>query len=427
MEKLALVGGIPVRRKPYPPNVTTSHEEIEVVTAVMTKGILSDFEGANTKYFMGGTEVKRLEKEWTEKFNVKYAISVNSATSGLYAAIGAAGIGPGDEVIVTPWTMSATAAAILVYNAIPVFCDITPDTFNLDPSKLESLINKRTKAIMVVHLFGNPADMDEIMRIAEKHNLVVIEDVAQAPTALYHNKYAGTIGDMGIFSLNSNKIIQTGEGGIITTDDDELANRLQLIRNHAEAAIATGKQVKSLVNMLGWNYRMNEIEAAIARVQLSKLDDLLAKRRALVSHLERQLKTIPGIITPVVKEGTTHTYYRYALKLDPEKIKIPAPLFVKALQAEGMDFYPSYDPLYLQPLYQQKIVFGDRGCPFTCQHYTGKVRYSRGICPNAEALGSQVFSTEVVRPPMTFADMDEIYQAFEKIVANVDQLKTIEQ
>jgi len=425
MEKLALHGGKPVRNKPYPPNITTAEEEISAVIQVMKKGVLSDFEGANTKYFMGGEQIKLLEKEWAERFGVKYAVTVNSATSGLYAAIGAAGIGPGDEVIVTPWTMTATAAAILVYNAIPVFCDITTETFNIDPAKLESLINERTKAIMVVHIFGNPADMDEIMRIAKKHNLTVIEDVAQAPLALYHGRLTGTIGHMGVFSLNSNKIIQAGEGGIVTTDDDELANRLQLIRNHAEAAIATGKKVKSLVNMLGWNYRMNEIEAAIARVQLTKIEDLLERRRALVAHLEKQLKKIPGIITPVVKNNTTHSYYRYALKLDPEKISVPAQIFVKALQSEGIDFYPSYDLLYLQPLYQQRIVYGAEGCPFTCHHYTGNVDYSKGICPNAEALGSQVFSTEIVRPPMTISDMDEIVHAFEKIMSNIEHLQKI--
>lgn len=425
MSKLALFGGTPVREKPYPLNITTGEEEKGEVVKVLESGILSVFEGANTEYFLGGEQIKLLEQEWADKFGVKHAISVNSATSGLYVAVGAAGIGPGDEVIVTPWTMTATATAILVYNAIPIFCDIAQDTFNMDASCLEKLITERTKAIMPVHLFGHPADMEEIMKIAKKHDLMVIEDAAQAPTALYKGTYAGTIGDIGVFSLNSNKIIQCGEGGIVVTDNDELALRLRLIRNHAEAVIATGMEVKSLVNMLGWNYRMNEVEAAISRVQLSKLEDLLIKRREFVDYLNEKLKPVKGIITPVVKKGCTHTYYRYALKLDKSKIPIPGEVFIKALRAEGMDFYPGYEPLYLQPLYQRKIVYGNAGCPFTCPYYKGNVDYSPGLCPNAEKLRDVILSTEVVRPPLQFKDMDEIFEAICKVVDNVDEIASI--
>jgi len=420
---LAMFGGSRIRERGYPPHATTSEEEKRAVLGVLAKGILSEFEGTNNEYFFGGEQVRSLEEEWARKFNVRYAVSFNSATSALFAAIGACGIGPGDEVIVTPYTMSATATAILVYNGIPVFADVEMENYNLDPLSIEKKITDRTKAIFVVHIFGHPADMDPIMRLAEKYGLKVIEDAAQAPGALYNGRPAGTIGDIGVYSLNCNKVIQCGEGGIAVTDKDDLCERLRLIRNHAEAVIAAGKNMDSIVNMIGWNYRMNEIEAAISREQLKKLDALNAKRLELVHYLNDRLRSFEGISIPNVKQGCTHVYYRYALKLDTEKISIKAPLFVKALNAEGMDFYVSYmKPLYLQPLYQKLIGYGDKGCPFKCPFYNGKVNYKKGICPKAETLDEIVISTEIVRPPQTFKDMDEIVEAIRKVMENSDRL-----
>lgn len=421
--KLALLGGKPVREKPYPAHITTGPEEKTALIRVIERGILSDFEGSNNKCFLGGDEVKVFEKEWAEYFAIKYAVSFNSATSALYAAIGACEVGPGDEVIVTPYTMSATAAAILVYNAIPVFSDIELEYYNLNPEILETKVTAQTKAILLTHIFGHPADIDPILEVAQKHNLKVIEDAAQSPGALYKGNLTGTIGDIGVFSLNSNKMIQCGEGGIAVTNDEYLAQRLRLIRNHAEAVIAYGQKVSSLVNMIGFNYRMNEIEAAIAREQLKKLNALLKSRLRLVDYLNNKLKEIDGIEIPKVRKDSTHVYYRYALKIDPNKIGIKAPLFVKALNAEGMQFYVSYmKPLYLQPLYQNQICYGDKGCPFKCPFYEGKVNYSKGICPNTELLEDILISTEVVRPPQTFKDMDEIVLAIKKVIDNKDEL-----
>jgi len=418
-----LFGGTPVRKKKYPPHVTTGDEEKREVLKVLKNGILSAYEGANTEYFLGGEEVKTLEKTFEKRFKVKHAIAVNSAASGLATAVGAAGLGPGDEVIVTPWTMTASAAAIFVFNAISVFSDITEDTFNLNPAAIEKSITSKTKAILVVHISGHPADMDEIMEIARKHDLIVIEDAAQTIGGLYKGKYTGTIGDIGVFSFNSNKIIQCGEGGMVATNDDDLALRARLIRNHAEAVIATGMKVRSLVNMLGWNYRMNEIEAAIVRVQLQKLNGFLKKRRKLINYLNKRLRTVDGIITPIVKKGCTHTYYQYALKIDKSKIPISVNLLLKALNAEGMDFLPGYKPLYLQPLYQKMIVYGNRGCPFTCGFYGKTISYKKGLCPTAESLYERVVLTEAIRPSLGFKDMDEIYKAITKVLDNMDELK----
>lgn len=424
MEKLAILGGKPLRTKPYPPNITTGKEEIKAVVEVMERGIFSDFEALNNEFFLGGDQVKSFEKEWSDYFGVKYAVGVNSATSGLYTAVGAAGIGPGDEVIVTPWTMAATATAIIANNAIPVFCDITKDTFTMDPKSLREKITPRTKAIMPVHIYGHPADMQEIMKIAKEDNLTVIEDAAQSPGAYYKGKLTGTIGDMGVFSLNCHKIIQCGEGGVVVTDDEKLALRLRLIRNHAEAVIATGMNVNSLANMVGYNYRLNEIEAAISRVQLQKLESLLEQRRELVDYITDKLQNIEGLLTPTIKEGCTHTFYRYALRLDSNKIKVPTPKIVEALNAEGMEFYAGYMPLNLYPIYQKRIGYGKQGCPFTCPYYKGKVDYTTDSLPNVRQMMNYSFSTEVIRPPLTFRDMDEICYAFEKVFGQLGKLES---
>ena len=187
--------------------------------------------------FYGGLKVREFEQVVADYFCVKHAVTVNSWTSGLITAVGAIGIEPGDEVIVTPWTMSATATAILHWNAIPVFADIDPDNYNLDPKSIEANITPYTKAIMVADIFGQSADMVEIMAIAKQHDLKVISDTAQAPGALYKGRYAGTCGHVGGYSLNYHKHIHTGERGILVTDDDGIAERLRLIRNHGEVVV----------------------------------------------------------------------------------------------------------------------------------------------------------------------------------------------
>ena len=188
--------------------------------------------------------------------------------------MGAIGIEPGDEVIVSPWTMSASATAILIYGGIPVFADICPKTFNLDIESVAQQIRPATKAIMVPNIFGQAAPLNELKQLAKLHQLKIIEDSAQAPGALYQEQYVGTIGDVGVFSLNYHKHIHTGEGGVVVTQDDEIADRLQLIRNHAEAVVKD-KPTQDFNNLVGFNFRMGEIEAALGEVQLKKLDTIL--------------------------------------------------------------------------------------------------------------------------------------------------------
>src|SRR3954470_23813830 len=267
MSGLALKGGTPVIGRPLAPFVRIGGAERDLVNQVLDSGTLSGFVGAAGPEFDGGPMVQRLEQNWAQAFGTRYAISVNSATSGLTAAMGAIGIGPGDEVIVPPYTMSATAIAPLAYGAIPVFADIEPDTFCLDVGAVERALSPRTRAILVVNLFGHPARLRELRALADSRGLFLVEDNAQGPLAMEDGRYAGTIGHLGVFSLNYHKHIHAGEGGMCVTNDARLAQRLRMIRNHGENVVEAWG-VDDISNMIGFNLRLTEMSAAVGRAQL---------------------------------------------------------------------------------------------------------------------------------------------------------------
>lgn len=427
---LAINGGTPVRTKLFPAYNTIGSEEKEAVQKVLDSGNLSQFLGTWSTDFLGGPTVRKLEENWCNALGVNHAISVNSNTSGLFAAIGALGIQPGDEVIVSPYTMSASAIAPMVYGGVPVFADIDPDTFCLDPKSIEKVITPRTKAILVVHIFGHPADMDAIMAIAKKFKLAVIEDCAQAPMGKYKGMYVGTIGDIGVFSLNYHKHIHTGEGGIITTNNASLAERIQLIRNHGENVVEA-KGVTDITNMIGFNYRMTEVEAAIGIEQLKKLPRLLEERLHNAKFLHECLGNLKGLSSPPwVESGSVHTFYVQPVLYNENALGVHRNKFVNAVKAE----IPSavlretapligggyVKPLYLQPIYQQRVG----KCSFNCTHYTGEVSYNKGICPVTERMHfSELITHEYMRPGMTQQDLDDVVRAFEKVSITIHELQ----
>lgn len=424
MNPLALLGGTPVRSTPFPNYVTIGAEEKRAVNEVLDDGVLSKFLGSWSPDFYGGPRVQALEREWEKYFGVAHAVSVNSATSGLYAAIGAAGVGPGDEVIVSPYTMIASATAAVAFGAIPVFADIDPDIFCLTAETIRARLTPQTKAIIVVDIFGHPADFDEIMALAAEHDLIVIEDAAQAPGATYRGRPAGTLAHMGVFSLNYHKTIHSGEGGVVVTNDANLAERVQLIRNHAEVVVGR-KGVENIVNMVGQNYRMTEIEAAIAREQLKKLDGLLTARIACAEYFDKHLAGLPGLQLPVVRPEVRHGYYLYSMRYNAAAAGVPRERLHAALQAEGIPLYQGYvRPIYLEPMYQQRIAFGRDGFPFTYSGYKGQVSYDLGICPVTERMHfEELIFLALCHANMTERDLADVTEAFHKVFSHLADLR----
>lgn len=431
MSKLALLGGAPVRHALFPLYNTIGEEEKKAAMAVIESGNLSQFLGAWDPDFYGGPKVQEFEKLWGTYNGTRHAWTVNSNTSGLFTAVGACDIGPGDEVIVSPYTMSASAIAPLVYGAVPVFADVDPRTFCLDPKSIAERITERTKAILVVHIFGHPADMDAIHALAQKHRLRVIEDCAQAPATTYHGKMVGALGDLGVFSLNYHKHIHTGEGGIVVTNDELLSEKISLIRNHGEQVVEP-KGTTNLTNTFGFNYRLTELQAAIGIEQLKKLPALMATRLKNATWLAEKLGQFPGITPPYTAPDCQHSFYVQSFLYDETKVGVPRNVFIKALRAELPSSYGREKnsligcgyvrPLYLQPVYQQKIS----QCAFNCPRYQGTVSYAKGICPVTERLHyKELFTMEFMRPGMSPQDLQDVIDGFEKVYNNRADLQGI--
>jgi dTDP-4-amino-4,6-dideoxygalactose transaminase len=420
--RLALLGGAPVIARPLPPLRTMGEDDVAAAAAVIRSDLLSGYIGAPGEAFMGGPRVRAFEDQAAEYFGVRHAVAVNSWTSGLVCAVGAIGIEPGDEIITTPWTMAATATAIVHWGGIPVFADIERETFNIDPACVEPLIGPRTKAILAVDIFGQSADMRSLREIATRHGLALLGDCAQAPGARVFGRAAGTLADIGGYSLNYHKHIHCGEGGVIVTDDERHARRLALIRNHAEAVVQSQAPAE-LANMIGFNFRMGEIEAAISSVQLTKLAARVAARQRAAAQLDAGLADLPGLTTPRVAVGNTHAYYIYGLQLDTRGLALPRSRLLEALKAEGVPgLVGSYQNLHLLPMYRQRIAYGTGGFPWTAG--SRAVAYGPGLCPVAEQLhGETFFGLALGQFQHGPEQTGLVVQAFRKVWAQLDALR----
>jgi perosamine synthetase len=406
-----------IRTTPLPTYNPLGEEEASAAAEVVRSGLLSDYIGRDCEKFLGGKHVRELEQRWADYHQVKHAVTFNSATTALIAAVGASGILPGDEVIVIAYSMCISATAPLFYDAIPVFADLEEDYFRMDPDSISARITPRTKAILTVDLFGQSSDMIRINAIAKQHGLKVICDAAHVPGCEYNGGYAGTFGDIGVYSLNQHKIIHCGEGGIAVTNDDELALRLQLLRNHAEAVVSDMKY-GNLTNMVGGNFRMTEIEAAVAVEQLKKLPRLLAERMALADYLTEKLSNVEFLTPPKVREKSNHVYYLYPIKYHAEVTGISREKYVERINNLGIPLYryaAGYiKPLYLEPVFAERDKV-KRGYPYNLLPEKDRPNYQKGICPVTERLyDMELIVTAYNYPPLTIADMNDIINVFKK-------------
>lgn len=291
-----------------------------------------------------GPYLDDFEKEFASYLGVKHAISVNTGTAALHIALLAAGIGVGDEVIVPAFTMAASWMAVMYTGATPVFVDVEQDIYTIDPKLIEAAITDKTKAIMPVHIYGHPADMDPILAIAKKHKLIVIEDAAEAHGATYKGKLTGTIGDINAFSFYANKIITTGEGGMVTTNSDELAGIARRMKD-----LAHSKAKRFIHDALGYNYRMTSMQAALGSGQLKHISDFLSTKKHMADLYGAGLKDIPGLTLPVTRDWATHVYWMYSVLVDEavfgmSKDELRDKLLERGIDTRDFFYAPSTQP-----------------------------------------------------------------------------------
>ncbi|MBI4333140.1 MAG: DegT/DnrJ/EryC1/StrS family aminotransferase [Chloroflexi bacterium] len=349
-----------------------------------------------------GSMCQRFEKRFAEKVGAKYGVCFNSGTSTMHSCLAAAGVGPGDEVIVPAFGVIMTANVVLHQNAVPVFADVSEDTFNIDPKDVERKITSRTKAIIPVSLYGLPADFDPLMELAGKHNLAVIEDDAQAVLATYKGRTTGSIGHMASFSFENSKHLTTGDGGMVTASDEQLARKVRKHGSQGFCTIGAGegriKLDKDIFqdpdfkrhDMFAWNYRMPEVAAAVGLAQLEKAEFFVGLRQKIAAMYADAIKGCGWLIPQYVPEGYTNAYWTYAARFEGQQIGIPWKEFRKKyIEFGGDGIYAAWSVVYLETVYQTGNFYG-KGCPVHCPLYKGKVRYEKGLCPTAEAIQPKV-------------------------------------
>ncbi len=304
-----------------------------------------------------GQKVKQFEEEFAHYLGVKHAIAVANGTIALDLALKTLGVTAGDEVITPAFSFIASSNCILYQGAEPVFADIEPRTYNINPKDVTEKITDKTKAIIAVHLYGQPAEMRRLKEIAEDHQILLLEDAAQAHGATYRGRKAGSLGDMGCFSFYATKNMTTGEGGMITTNSHQLAKKARLLRDH-------GQSRKYLHTTLGYNYRMTEITAVLGITQLKKLDSFNRKREHNAAILSEGIQEIPGLTPPYIKENVTHAFHQYVIRVE-EEYPLDRNQLTEHLRERGVEAAVHYPmPIYKQPLYKD-LGYGEDHCPAT--------------------------------------------------------------
>jgi dTDP-4-amino-4,6-dideoxygalactose transaminase len=426
-EKLAIHGGEKAVSVETPeklalrPNwpIVGEEETREVVEAMRRNDITSP---------AGGGVMEEFEEAFAKYVGVKYCVTTNSCCSATHIALGAFGVGPGDEVIVSPYTWGQTVAPIIHQNGIPVYADIDPRTYNLDAESVAKKVTQSTKAIVVVHIYGHPADMDPIMEVAEDNDLKVVEDCAQATGAAYHGRKVGSLGHMSSFSIGDGKNMVGGEGGMIMTDDDDLHERAMFVGMHPARSdpVIKDPELRRYIDSLMPTYRMHPLAAAIAKVQLKYLDEWNSWRRRHAGRFSAGLEDIAGVEPAYVAPDCEHVYHMYSPTYRAEELGgLPRERFLEALRAEGVSVGAYVQtPIYLRTRHQERYYYG-KGCPWDCPHALRRVVYRKGDCPVAEERCEKtelnVGSTGWYGPQ--FGELIGMYlEAFQKVVGHAGQL-----
>jgi dTDP-4-amino-4,6-dideoxygalactose transaminase len=342
--KPAILGGEPIRHKGFPGWPIFGDEDVTALVDVLKSGAW---------YRGNGDRVERFEAEWADRLGASHCLATANGTSALITAMNALEVGPGDEVIVPPYTFVATINAVLIQHALPVFVDVDPATSQIDASKIEGAITDRTRAIIPVHIGGNPADMDAVMTIAKKHGVAVVEDACQAPLAEWRGKKVGTVGDLGCFSFQASKNLTSGEGGAVSTMDEGLYHECLSFHNN-------GRSVGDMPGIFarnGANLRLTEFQGALLSTQLTRLEPQSRTREQNAAYLSAMLDEIPGVTPARMHEGTTrNAYHLYMFRYDPGEFSgLPRAGFLEAMAAEGVPCSGGYSPLYREPFLSRAI------------------------------------------------------------------------
>lgn len=410
-ETLALFGGTPVRTAPMPTTDDASgrtfgDEELVLLEQVIRSGRLNRNQGGM---------VKALEQEFAAWAGAQYCVASTSGTSALHLAVAALDLNPGDEVITTPITDFGTIIPILMQNGVPVFADVEPETWCLDPADVARKITPRTRAIMAVHLFGQPADLDALLDLCRQHNLILIEDSSQAFGTRYKGRPTGNQGQIGCYSLQQSKHMSAGDGGLTVTNDEAIAKRMKLFMDKGwprEGNLRTHL-------LLGLNYRMTELQAAVARAQLQKVDGVIQRRRQVAARLNAAVQHLPGFRVPQVRPDDHVTYWLYPIHFDAAAVGATCAKYCQALQAEGIPAYAGYvAPMYQVPVLRDLQTYGSSGFPFGSP-YTERTgaEYKTALCPEAEAMAEKMIRI-LICEGFSDADTDDVIRALQKVSAH---------
>ena len=408
-QNIALYGGEKVKTTPFGTGKRFGQEELTELKEALEQ---------NSLFYWYGNKVKTLTERFREMYQMPYCVAASSGTAAIHVALGACGVTVGDEVITSPITDMGTIIGILFQNAVPVFADVDPNSYNMDPKSIEERITSRTKAILVVHLTGGPADMDPIMEIAKRHNLKVIEDCAQSYLATYKGKLCGTIGDVGCFSLNDYKQISAGDGGLLITKDAGIYHAALRFADKNYQRLAEQGSLNRDIPFIAPNYRMNELTGAVGIAQLKKLPGICARRNAIGERISAAIKDLPGIEPPKVYDGCKSTYWFYMFRIDERLAGVSPAKFSEALKAEGIPNMLGYIPncVYEYEIFRNQNGYPGSHCPFQCPKNGITYEYKTGLCPTAE----DVLRTSIrfgISEFYTDEDVDAIIEAITKVSA----------